>query len=169
MPDAAARRTAYTVADLAGRFGVTVHTVLAWIAGGELRAVNAARKPGGRRALVERLLEDGGDLVGPMDAAAAPASDPDEALRQGFRATVLAVVDDDGLSAAEKVQRIKELLTAHEKLAAGGRSDVEEDDDRKDRGRVGPMSSRSGRVESLDLAGEQALLRGGDPKLHCRG
>lgn len=35
----------YTVADVAGRLGVTAATVLAWIAAGELQAFNVGRKP----------------------------------------------------------------------------------------------------------------------------
>jgi hypothetical protein len=37
-----------SVADLCERFAVGEHTVLGWIRTGELRAVNVARKPGGK-------------------------------------------------------------------------------------------------------------------------
>jgi excisionase family DNA binding protein len=36
----------YTVQDLCERYGVTGHTVLAWIRSGELRAVNVGRRLG---------------------------------------------------------------------------------------------------------------------------
>ncbi len=41
--------TSLTVRDVATRYGVDVHTVLHWIDRGELRAVNVARRPGGKR------------------------------------------------------------------------------------------------------------------------
>ncbi|HJZ56251.1 MAG TPA: helix-turn-helix domain-containing protein [Gemmataceae bacterium] len=48
---AAESRTAesYTVAHIAERYGVSSHTVLAWIDTGELQAVNVARSPRARR------------------------------------------------------------------------------------------------------------------------
>jgi excisionase family DNA binding protein len=38
-----------SVRDVAERYGVTIHTCLAWIASGELRAVNVGRKPGAKK------------------------------------------------------------------------------------------------------------------------
>jgi excisionase family DNA binding protein len=38
-----------SVHDLTERFGVSEHTVLAWIRSGELRAVNVGRRPGGKK------------------------------------------------------------------------------------------------------------------------
>lgn len=40
---------ALTVAEVAERYGVNSHTVLAWIKTGELRAVAVNRKPGARK------------------------------------------------------------------------------------------------------------------------
>ena len=40
---------ALTVAQVAQRYGVGMHTVLGWIKAGQLRAVNVARKPGSKR------------------------------------------------------------------------------------------------------------------------
>lgn len=40
---------AYTVAAVANRYGVSAHTVLAWIDRGELQAVNVARSARGKR------------------------------------------------------------------------------------------------------------------------
>jgi excisionase family DNA binding protein len=37
------------VRDVCKRFGVSEHTVLAWINGGELRAINVGRHPGAKR------------------------------------------------------------------------------------------------------------------------
>lgn len=38
----------FRVSDLTARFGVAEHTILQWIRSGELRAINAARRPGTR-------------------------------------------------------------------------------------------------------------------------
>jgi excisionase family DNA binding protein len=39
----------FRIEDLCQRFGVTPHTVLAWIHGGELKALNVGREPGTRK------------------------------------------------------------------------------------------------------------------------
>jgi excisionase family DNA binding protein len=39
----------HSVRDLSERYGVTEHTVLAWIHSGELRAVNVGRRPGAKK------------------------------------------------------------------------------------------------------------------------
>ena len=38
-----------TVRDVCERYGVSEHTVLAWINSGELRAVNVGRRPGAKK------------------------------------------------------------------------------------------------------------------------
>ena len=38
-----------TVRDVCDRYGVTAHTVLAWIKTGELKCVNVSRRPGAKR------------------------------------------------------------------------------------------------------------------------
>lgn len=38
-----------SVKDVCERYGVSEHTVLGWIAGGELRALNVGRKPGSKK------------------------------------------------------------------------------------------------------------------------
>jgi excisionase family DNA binding protein len=38
-----------SVKNVSERFGVSAHTVLAWIKSGELRAVNVGRRPGARK------------------------------------------------------------------------------------------------------------------------
>jgi excisionase family DNA binding protein len=51
----------YTVADLCQRFGVREHTVLGWIAQGELAATNVGTKPGLRKPrwrISEQALAD---------------------------------------------------------------------------------------------------------------
>ena len=45
----AANSTTLTVADVAGRYGVTESTVLAWVRSGELRAVNVGRSARARK------------------------------------------------------------------------------------------------------------------------
>jgi excisionase family DNA binding protein len=39
----------YTVQDICARYFVSVHTVLGWIARGELRALNVGRAPGAKK------------------------------------------------------------------------------------------------------------------------
>jgi excisionase family DNA binding protein len=39
----------FSVRDLCERYGVSEHTVLGWIASGELRAVNVGRRPAGKK------------------------------------------------------------------------------------------------------------------------
>lgn len=69
----------------------------------------------------------------PMDVAPVDATtDPDEALKQGFRAAALAVIDDDSMGAAEKLKKLKELLTTQEKLASGGASEPAPESDDSD-------------------------------------
>jgi hypothetical protein len=48
VPDARPANRTYGVPDLCERYAVGPHTVLTWIRSGELRAVNVARRPGGR-------------------------------------------------------------------------------------------------------------------------
>jgi len=64
-----------------------------------------------------KLLEDDMGMMpdATMPDAAAP-SDPDEALKAGFKAAIHAVVDDDSLDMAGKLAKIKEILKAQEKL-----------------------------------------------------
>jgi excisionase family DNA binding protein len=41
--------SSYTVREIAERWGISVHTVLAWIRANELKAVNVSRTPNGRK------------------------------------------------------------------------------------------------------------------------
>jgi hypothetical protein len=82
--------------------------------------------------IVKRLLEAGmmdGDMDAPVEAPAADAGEGDHvaALKQGFRAAIIAALDGDGDSKG-KLSKIKEILTAQEKLLASGEP-VEESDD----------------------------------------
>ncbi len=53
----------------------------------------------------------------PMDAPA--PSSPDDAIKSGFKAAIHAVVDDDSMDMQAKLQKIKEILKAQEKLMGG--------------------------------------------------
>lgn len=55
----------------------------------------------------------------PVEPAPEAASDPDEALKAGFRAAVVAVLDDDTMDVKAKLTKLKELLTTEEKLLSG--------------------------------------------------
>jgi hypothetical protein len=95
--------------------------------------LEALRRGGKHRQA--RLLEAAAEAAGigdDMPMAEAPdggAPDHEEALKQGFRAAVHAVVDDDTMDTAEKIRRMREILKAQEKLLAGDDEDDDDDDD----------------------------------------
>lgn len=75
----------FTVEDLTKRFGVTVHTVLAWIRSGELRAVNVGRSPGARKPrwrTTEQALSE-------FEALRTPTPPPPRAKRRKRPADVI--------------------------------------------------------------------------------
>lgn len=80
----------------------------------------------------KRLLED--DAMGPpLDAPIEePAADPDQALTDGFKAAIMACVDDDSMDAAAKIAKIKTLLTTHEKLTQAAEPDAVQEEDMTD-------------------------------------
>ena len=66
----------------------------------------------------KRLLEDAA-MAAPIDAPMDPAPEggtADDALKAGFKAAMLAVLDDDTMDLAAKKKKIGELLTTQEKL-----------------------------------------------------
>jgi hypothetical protein len=84
-------------------------------------------KPGTVVALrpdyAKRLQEmEGAGVLTPEMPMAEPGegggSDSDQALKDGFKAAVMAAVEDDSLDMAGKLAKIKELLKAQEKLMA---------------------------------------------------
>lgn len=71
-----------------------------------------------RQVWAKLLTEDSG-MAGPMDAPVeAAATDPMEALANGFKAAINAVLDDAGLDAVAKSAKIKQLLQTQDKLMA---------------------------------------------------
>lgn len=104
-----------------------------------------------KRAWAKNLLEDG-DMPGmdaPMDAPmgsdmdAPSGGDPDELLKQGFRAAINAVLDDDGMDAASKLKKIKELLMTHEKLTDSKEPDMPSESEPMDDEKDTPESIRT--------------------------
>lgn len=87
-----------------------------------------------RQAWRKRLLEDG-DMADPMatEMEAPAGTDPDQALADGFRAAINAVLDAEDMDAAAKLAKIKTLLTTHEKLTAAEEpaEPVQEDEEKK--------------------------------------
>jgi excisionase family DNA binding protein len=67
----------YTVEDLTSRYGVTAHTVLAWIRSGELRAINVGRTPTARKPRW-RITQAGLDA---FEALRTPTPPPPRAKR----------------------------------------------------------------------------------------
>lgn len=77
------------------------------------------------RARIARLMEAGMmdadmdvDMAPPAEDA--PAGDHEQALKDGFRAACQAILDDGGLDVKGRVAKLKELLTAEEKLLSKG-------------------------------------------------
>lgn len=95
---------------------------------------------------IKQLLED--DMM-PADApvdAPAEGADPDQALKDGFRAAMNAVLDDDSLDATAKLAKLKELLETHENLAStNGKADLEEDDSEEEEEDDDQMEARRGK------------------------
>lgn len=84
----------------------------------------------------KRLLEDD-SMVPPLDAPVdqpddGTSPDPDDALADGFRAAIMACVDDDSMDAAAKIAKIKTLLTTHEKLTQAAEPDAVQEEDSTD-------------------------------------
>jgi hypothetical protein len=75
------------------------------------------------KGLLVKLLEM--DMAGVPDATmpddAPAATDPDEAIKAGFKAAIHAVVDDDSMDMQAKLSKIKEILKAQEKLMGAGK------------------------------------------------
>lgn len=111
---------------------------------------------------MDRLLEMDGDN-GPMTSEyEAPAvepdgdePDPDDALKNGFRAAILAILDGDG-TAGEKAAKIKTYLVTHEKLTSDAEpedvEEAEEDDDKPtDKDKADKDTMESLRAENASL------------------
>lgn len=70
------------------------------------------------------VMEDG-PTMGELPVEAPAGEDPDEALKAGFRAAVNAVLDDDSMDLKGKLAKLKELLTAEEKLLSDSAAPAE--------------------------------------------
>lgn len=114
-------------------------------------AKNAARIQ--RR--IAKLMEDGDMMAdAPMPDDAAEGPDHEQALKDGFRAACVAVLDDDTMDAEAKCKRLRKLLMAHDKLSADGGADDDEEeesegDDEKDDDEEECYGKK---MESVDLA-----------------
>lgn len=78
-------------------------------------ALNEAAKEALRGAVINKHLLAEMEMEPPADSAS-----PEEALKAGFKSACLAALDDDGLDMKAKLAKLKELLTAQEKLIGGG-------------------------------------------------
>jgi excisionase family DNA binding protein len=75
-----------SVRDLCERYGVSQHTVLAWIHGGQLRAINVGRQPGGKKPrwrITQQALEafELARTPSPPPPRARPRKQPGEVVR----------------------------------------------------------------------------------------
>ena len=57
-----------------------------------------------------------------------PAGSPDEQLKAGFKAAIMAVVDDESMDVTAKISKIRDLLKTHEKLMGGGETEMSSDE-----------------------------------------
>jgi hypothetical protein len=127
-----------------------------------------ATRPGASRALKE-MAEAG--LMSPsaeMEEPPAPAGgeegkDHEEALKSGFRAAVLAILDDDALDLKAKLKKVRDVLRAEEKLLGGN------DDAGGDKGGdMGGEKAEEGRKQTPAKSGEQLLREEYERKLKAR-
>lgn len=97
-----------------------------------LRETLKTTRPGWARALREMaesgVMSDADTMQEPAPVEPAPTEEADheEALKAGFRAAIMAALDDDGLDMKAKLSKIKEILQAEEKLVGGKDSPKEE-------------------------------------------
>lgn len=118
----------------------------------------ATRRPLYAKALKE--MAEAGVLSGdtameaPVEAPAGEA-DHETALKQGFRAAVMAIMDDDSLDMSAKLKKMRDVLRAEEKLLGGnGESDKKEEGDNM------PAAEESKKLK-LEIAGLKLLLEAG--------
>ena len=105
----------------------------------------------------KRLLEDDA-MDAPMDApidAPAEGGSSDDALTSGFKAAMMAVIDDGSLDAAGKLAKLKQLLTTHEKLTQEPepeepKQESEDDDKPKDKDKSDDDRKESLKVKELE-------------------
>lgn len=95
-----------------------------------------ATRPGYARGLREAmdaasgvLTDDAAMDMPAEDPAPEESADHEQALKDGFRAAILAALDDDGMDAKEKLEKIGEILKTEERmLEKGGGDDTPADD-----------------------------------------
>jgi hypothetical protein len=106
-------------------------------------------------------------MRGPRDGYDEPEEDdgedgPEEALENGFRLAVLAVVDNDAMDLGEKVAKIRELLKAQERLLAvigdGDEEETEAEESRRRR-RVAGLRLQESRRSASPYTDEQRRQR----------
>jgi hypothetical protein len=85
-------------------------------------------RPGYSRALREMaeagLLSPDQDYAAPVQEETTPteSGDHEQALKDGFKAALIAVIDDDSMDVRGKLARLKEIMSAQEKLLGGAPS-----------------------------------------------
>lgn len=126
-------------------------------------------RPGYARALKEmadsgivsddQMMDDPG-AKGPDEGADMPeptsdegqAVDHEEALRQGFRAAIIACLDDDSLDLKAKIKKITEILKTEEKMLGGGTDDSTSDSTSTDSGDSGSSDAAATESKRLRLS-----------------
>lgn len=130
-------------------------------------------RPGYARALKE--MADSG-LMSPDAPMGDPEPEPDEggetadheaALKAGFRAAVIACLDDDSMDLKAKLAKLKEILTTEEKMLGGGKGgkggkgDDTSDNPDKDMDSEKTRAAEESRRLKLENTGLRLLAEGG--------
>lgn len=96
----------------------------------------------------EKVVEDMGDMSSAPVANVDDSSSPEDALKGGFKAAVHAVVDDDSMDMKAKMDKIKKILQAQEKLL-NDKSDDEGDEGEEGEGEEKPEGKKPGGNDSI--------------------
>jgi len=93
-------------------------------------------RPGWSKGLREQadsgVLSPDAEMEAPEEASPGEGADHEAALKQGFRAAVIAALDDDGLDLKAKLSKIKDILKTEEKLL-GSKAEESRDESEDDR------------------------------------
>lgn len=80
------------------------------------------------KAVVEMMDEEGAEVLD-LEMDMEDASSPEDGVKAGIRMAIMAVLDDESLSAEDLVSRIRELLAAKEAASGSSEAATEEEDE----------------------------------------
>jgi hypothetical protein len=107
------------------------------------------------REMAEAGIMSGDTAMEAPPEAPAGEADHEAALKAGFRAAVMAIMDDDSLDMSAKLKKMRDVLRAEEKLLGGnGEGDKKEGGDM-------PAAAEESKKLKLEVAGLKLLLEAG--------